>query len=105
MIQPIKKFRVLSLTVKGFKGFSEEMAFTFGDMNTITGHNGQGKSSIADAIAFAITGVSFYGGSRLDHLYHKNTRDISAVMEFSDEDCLVHCLSQPRERQHGHISG
>ena len=105
MIQPVKKLRILSLTVKGFKGFSEETAFTFGDMNTITGHNGQGKSSIADTIAFAITGVSFYGGSRLDHLYHKNTRDISVVMEFSDEDCLVHRFSQPRERQHGHISG
>ena len=96
MIQPVKKLRILSLTVKGFKGFSEETAFTFGDLNTITGHNGQGKSSIADAIAFAITGVSFYGGSRLDHLYHKNTRDISVVMEFSDEDCLVHRLSRSR---------
>lgn len=96
MIQPVKKLRILSLTVKGFKGFSEETAFTFGDLNTITGHNGQGKSSIADAIAFAITGVSFYGGSRLDHLYHKNTRDISVVIEFSDEDCLVHRLSRSR---------
>ncbi|MCI8678680.1 MAG: AAA family ATPase, partial [Lawsonibacter sp.] len=94
MIQPVKKLRILSLTVKGFKGFSEETAFTFGDLNTITGHNGQGKSSIADAIAFAITGVSFYGGSKLDHLYHKNTRDISVVMEFSDEGCLVHRLSR-----------
>lgn len=70
MIQPVKKLHILSLTVKGFKGFSEKMAFTFGDLNTITGHNGQGKSSIADAIAFAITGVPFYGGTRLDHLYH-----------------------------------
>ena len=96
MIQPVKKLRILSLTVKGFKGFSEETAFTFGDLNTITGHNGQGKSSIADAIAFAITGVSFYGGSRLDHLYHKNTRDISVVMEFSDESGAVRRLFRSR---------
>ena len=54
MIQPVKKLRILSLTVKGFKGFSEEMSFTFKDLNTIIGHNGQGKSSIADAIAFAV---------------------------------------------------
>lgn len=64
MIQPVKSFRVLSLSVKGFKGFAEETAFTFGEMNTITGHNGQGKTSIADAIAFAITGVPFYGGGQ-----------------------------------------
>ena len=96
MIQPVKKLRILSLTVKGFKGFSEEMSFTFKDLNTIIGHNGQGKSSIADAIAFAITGVSFYGGSKLDHLYHKNTRNISVVMEFSDEGCLVRRLSRSR---------
>ena len=96
MIQPVKKLRILSLTVKGFKGFSEETSFTFKDLNTIIGHNGQGKSSIADAIAFAITGVSFYGGSKLDHLYHKNTRNISVVMEFSDEGCLVRRLSRSR---------
>lgn len=96
MIQPVKKLRVLSLTVKGFKGFSEETYFAFKDLNTITGHNGQGKSSIADAIAFAITGVSFYGGSRLDHLYHKNTRNISVAMEFSDERDAVHRLSRSR---------
>ena len=96
MIQPVKKLRILSLTVKGFKGFSEETAFTFGVMNTITGHNGQGKSSIADAIAFAITGVSFYGGSRLDHLYHKNTRDISVTLVFADESGASHRLSRSR---------
>lgn len=96
MIQPVKKLHVRSLTVKGFKGFSAETSFTFGDMNTITGHNGQGKSSIADAIAFAITGVSFYGGTKLDHLYHTNTRDISIIMEFSDESGAVRRLSRKR---------
>ena len=80
MIQPVKQFHVQSLTVRGFKGFADETSFTFGGMNTITGHNGQGKTSIADAIAFAITGVPFYGGARLDHLYHQDTRDISIKM-------------------------
>lgn len=96
MIQPVKKLHMLSLTVRGFKGFAEETTFSFGDMNTITGHNGQGKSSIADAIAFAITGVSFYGGARLDHLYHQNTRDISVVLEFADESGAVRRLSRRR---------
>ena len=52
MIQSLKSFSVRSLTVKGFKGFADETTFSFGDMNTITGHNGQGKTSIADAIAW-----------------------------------------------------
>lgn len=96
MIQPVKQFRVLSLRIKGFKGFSEETSFTFSDLNTITGHNGQGKSSIADAIAFAITGVAFYGGTKLDHLYHKDTRNISVVMEFTDESGATRRLSRRR---------
>lgn len=103
MIQPVKSFRVLSLSVKGFKGFAEETAFTFGEMNTITGHNGQGKTSIADAIAFAITGVPFYGGVKLDHLYHQNTRDISVKMEFSDESGAVRRLSRRRENDNMEI--
>ena len=43
MIQALKSFSVRSLTVKGFKGFADETTFSFDDMNTITGHNGQGK--------------------------------------------------------------
>ncbi|MCI8538254.1 MAG: AAA family ATPase [Oscillospiraceae bacterium] len=96
MIQPIKQLRVRSLTVRGFKGFSEERSFSFGDMNVITGQNGQGKSSIADAIAFAITGVSFFGGARLDNLYHKNTRDLALELAFADESGAVRILSRTR---------
>ena len=96
MIQPVKKFQVRSLTVRGFKGFDGEAAFSFGAMNTITGHNGQGKTSIADAIAFAIAGVPFYGGNRLDYLYHRDTRDLSVELKFQDESGAVRRLSRRR---------
>ncbi len=96
MIQSLKSFSVRSLTVKGFKGFADETTFSFGDMNTITGHNGQGKTSIADAIAFAITGVPFYGGAKLDHLYFQNARDILVDMEFADETGAVRRLTRQR---------
>lgn len=85
MIQPVKRLRIDALTVRGFKGFGEERKFTFGPMTVITGHNGEGKSSIADAIAFAITGVPFSGGTRLDQLYHGDTRELSVTMDFTDE--------------------
>ena len=57
MIQPIKQFRVTRLTISGFKGYADQKTFQFGGMNVISGHMGVGKSSIADAIAFAITGA------------------------------------------------
>ena len=56
MIQPIKQVRVTRLTITGFKGYADQKTFQFGGMNVISGHMGVGKSSIADAIAFAITG-------------------------------------------------
>lgn len=96
MIQSLKSFSVRSLTIKGFKGFAEETSFSFDDINTIVGHNGQGKTSIADAIAFAITGLPFYGGAKLDHLYHQNTKDILVNMEFADETGRVRRLSRQR---------
>lgn len=69
MIQPIKQFRVTRLTISGFKGYADQKTFQFGGMNVISGHMGVGKSSIADAIAFAITGVGFYAGAKIDYLY------------------------------------
>ena len=41
------------LTVTGFGCFAEEHSWDFGRMTMITGHNFQGKSTIADAIAYA----------------------------------------------------
>lgn len=73
MIQPIKQFRVTRLTISGFKGYADQKTFQFGGMNVISGHMGVGKSSIADAIAFAITGVGFYAGAKIDYLYHQDS--------------------------------
>ena len=56
MVKPIKQFEISSLKVSGFKCFAEERSFSFGPMNAIFGHNAQGKSTIADAISYAITG-------------------------------------------------
>jgi hypothetical protein len=84
MIQPIKQFRVTSLTVQGFKGYQEAHSFDFGDMNVITGHMGVGKSSIADAIAYAITGVTFFGSAKIDTLYHTGSRELSVDLGFED---------------------
>ena len=97
MIQPIKQFRITRLTISGFKGYADKKTFEFGDMNVISGHMGVGKSSIADAIAFAITGVGFYAGAKIDYLYHQDTRDLLIELEFEDESGKVRTLARHRK--------
>lgn len=97
MIQPIKQFRITRLTISGFKGYADKKTFEFGDMNVISGHMGVGKSSIADAIAFAITGVGFYAGAKIDYLYHQDTRDLLVELEFEDESGKVRTLARHRK--------
>lgn len=97
MIQPIKQFCVKRLTVSGFKGYADSQTFQFGGMNLISGHMGVGKSSIADAIAFAVTGVGFYAGTKIDYLYHQNTRDLLVELEFEDESGKTRTLARHRK--------
>ena len=104
MIHPIKQFRVIRLTMSGFKGYAEPQTFRFGSMNVISGHMGVGKSSIADAIAFAITGVSFYAGAKIDYLYHQNTRDLLVELEFETEDGKTRTLSRRRKNDNMDIT-
>lgn len=97
MIQPIKQFRVIRLTISGFKGYADSQTFHFGNMNVISGHMGVGKSSIADAIAFAITGVGFYASGKIDYLYHQKTRDLLVELEFEDESGKIRTLTRRRK--------
>lgn len=104
MIQPIKQFRVTRLTVSGFKGYADSQTFYFGNMNLISGHMGVGKSSIADAIAFAITGVGFYAGAKIDYLYHQKTRDLLVELEFEDESGKHRTLARRRKNDNMDIT-
>ena len=90
--------------MSGFKGYAEPQTFRFGNMNVISGHMGVGKSSIADAIAFAITGVSFYAGAKIDYLYHQNTRDLLVELEFETEDGKTRTLSRRRKNDNMDIT-
>ena len=53
-------FVITQLSLCDFRGFSGEKSWTLGQLTKITGHNYQGKSSIADAIAFALTGAPYF---------------------------------------------
>ena len=95
MVKPIKQFEISSLKVSGFKCFAEERSFSFGPMNAIFGHNAQGKSTIADAISYAITGVSIFGSNRMDRLRAPG-KNISVELQIVDGKGQPHCLIRNR---------
>ena len=95
MVKPIQQSEISSLKVSGFKCFAEERSFSFGPMNAIFGHNAQGKSTIADAISYAITGVSFFGSNRMARLRAPG-KNISVELQIVDGEGQPHCLIRNR---------
>lgn len=75
-MEKLKSFRITALHMEGFKSYSQPTDLTFGDPTVITGGNGRGKSSIADAIAFAVTGLPFFGEHRIDRLHSEDNPDL-----------------------------
>ena len=101
----INSFKITGLTVEGFKNFAERQSFTFGEMTSITGHNGQGKSSIADAIAFAVTGVPYFGNEQSsDRLYTIGSKDAYVELDILTGDGAFHKLIRHRVKDHTHIT-
>jgi DNA repair exonuclease SbcCD ATPase subunit len=94
-MEKIKSFKIRSLTAEGFKSFSEPRSFTFGDVSHITGHNGLGKTTVADAIAYAIMGVPFFGEQSLDRLYTVGSRSLRVGLTL-EADGAEHALTRER---------
>ena len=103
-MQKITGFTITKLTLAGFKCFEDTTVFDFGDMTFITASNGQGKSSIADAIAFAFVGVPFFGDKGLDRLQNRNTLEMTVSVDFVDDTGAVHSLTRTRKRDATTIS-
>ena len=76
-MEKIRSFYIKKLSMRGFKKFLEPVEFEFGGMTAIMGQNAQGKSSIAEAITYAITGAPYFGGEKsIDRLYTIDTREM-----------------------------
>lgn len=82
----ISSFKITSMTVSGFKCFSEEKHFEFGDITYITGDNHVGKTSIADAIAFAFCGRLYSGSAAMDNLYADGGKQLSVSLNLIDAE-------------------
>jgi len=81
----MKKFEIKSLTMKDFKDVTTQQFYEFGNEIIIQGDNFTGKTTIAEAILFALYGVDLQGSSRTDALVNKDlTRgkcEVAVVIE------------------------
>ena len=94
----IRKFEITGRTLSGFKCFANTTELTFGNPTLIFGGNGRGKSSVADAIAFAITGLPFFGERGIDRLHAEQNNDLFISMRFTDENGAEHELTRTRQK-------
>ena len=97
-MKKIEQFQITSLMLSGFKSYEESTELVFGNPTVITGGNGRGKSSIADAIAFAVTGCPFFGERGIDRLHNENNPDVAIRMCFVDETGTLHELNRTRRK-------
>ena len=97
-MKKIKQFQITNLMLSGFKSYEEPTELVFGNPTVITGGNGRGKSSIADAIAFAVTGCPFFGERGIDRLHNENNPDVAIRMCFVDETGTLHELNRTRRK-------
>ena len=100
----IERFRITGMTISGFKSYETPTELTFGDPTVITGGNGRGKTSIADAIAFAVTGLPFFGERGIDRLHNEKNPDVSVQMRLVDEKGAVHEVTRTRRKNRMTIS-
>ncbi len=94
----IKQFQITGMTISGFKSYEKPAELVFGNPTTITGGNGRGKTSIADAIAFAVTGLPFFGERGLDRLHNEVNPNVYVQMRFLDENGAPHELTRTRQK-------
>ena len=90
-------FVITQLSLCGFRGFATEHSWTLGQLTKITGHNYQGKSSIADAIAFALTGAPYFGGRDLDRLHNNGTSMMWVEIEIHTNEGRTHKIRRVRQ--------
>lgn len=96
-MKKIEQFQISSMSISGFKSYEKPTELTFGNPTVITGGNGRGKTSIADAIAFAVTGLPFFGERGLDRLHNEKNPDVAIQMRFVDENGIIHELTRIRQ--------
>lgn len=92
----IKKFSVTSIEMEGFKKHKEPYKTDFDVISYIFGGNGQGKTTIADAISYAFCGTPFWGEKSADRLQNPQCSKMRVAVKFTDEKGDMHTLERTR---------
>ena len=103
-MKTIKCFEITGMRLSGFKCYQEPTQLDFGNPTVVTGGNGRGKTSIADAIAFAITGLPFFGERGIDRLHSEQNPELFVSLQFVDENGQLHELTRTRQKSRMAIS-
>ena len=93
----INKFHIINIKMEGFKKFKEPYSVEFDRFTCISGGNGQGKSTIADAISYAFCGTPFWGEKSCDRLLNSESREMCVEVQFVDENAIEYLPNTLRE--------
>lgn len=88
----ITEFTITRVKMEGFKSFVQAKEFHFGSPAYIYGANGQGKTTIADAISYAFCGVPFWGERSTERLMSKGAKQMCVEVDFVDGDGEIYTL-------------
>ena len=92
----IKKITVLKVKMEGFKRFKEPYEVNMNKLTYIAGANGEGKTTLADAVSYAFCGTPFWGEGSCDRLKNPYSGKMSVEVCFADENGEVHNLSRTK---------
>ncbi len=98
MRESIKEFCILSVEMEGFKKFKEAYSVELGRIAYISGGNGQGKTTVADAIAYAFCGTPYWGEKSCDRLRNPECDEMRVTVKFVDENGECHTLIRRKNK-------
>ena len=90
----ISGFQITGMRLAGFKSFARPTELAFGNPTVITGGNGRGKTSIADAIAYVVTGLPFFAERNIDRLHSETDPELFVTLRFVDDKGAAHELTR-----------
>ena len=91
------KLQLRQIEIKGFKPYKDVKVVCFSENTVIEGDNGQGKSSIADAICFAFLGTGADGVEKAGaKLLNNESKDMYVMLMF-EVDGEEHILTRAKK--------